>query len=76
MNKVERQPLFVYFRPFQLNYRINAGFSGIKTGIVRIACEHTDHFTTTATSQTYFISLLWFVSARIQGNQKDVGTIL
>ena len=42
------RPLFVYFRTFQIQfYRKIVDFSGIRTQVIRIEGEHTDHLTIT-----------------------------
>ena len=44
----QSRPIFVYFRSFQIQfYRNNLDLSGIRTQIVRVEGEHTDHLTTT-----------------------------
>ena len=51
----QSRPIFVYFRSFQIQfYRNNLDLSGIRTQIVRVEGEHTDHLTTTMARNLLF----------------------
>ena len=62
----QSRPIFVYFSSFQQLYRKNVDFSGIRTRIVGMNGQHSDHLITTAAQH--------FVKGRIEKVAYHVNT--